>query len=193
MWYMLLEPKLKVYPNLLSRTPASGYVAVPSRPASRRVIGSLLDRVRETFDDARLRRRAMEELTDLDDRLLRDIGLERGRIPEVVDAMLRPDAVESGGVGPRGREPKRAGESFFVRAGKHLLKGWVRRRAINEFARLDDRLLRDIGLERDRIPEVVDAMIERKPLPLRSATVHYLVAGDSKGPARDELPTRAAA
>lgn len=50
---------------------------------------------------ARRRRLAIRELESLSDRLLRDIGVERGRIPEVVDALLQPE-------GARGRPARTA-------------------------------------------------------------------------------------
>jgi uncharacterized protein YjiS (DUF1127 family) len=37
-----------------------------------------------------LRRRATAELERLDDRLLADIGISRGQIPQVVDGLCRP-------------------------------------------------------------------------------------------------------
>ena len=84
-----------------------------------------------------------------------------------------------------------AGDSFPVRIGKSFLKAWVRRRAINELARLDNHLLRDLGLDRDRIPDTVDAMLDRKPSSPSGAPVHYLFDKEEK--VLDGYPARAAA
>ena len=191
MWYMLLEPKLRVYSNLLPSHSASGFVNVRKGSASRWTIGSLVARVWETFNEDRLRRRAIQELASLDDRLLQDIGLERGRIPETVDAMLRRQPVPTVRVSRSGHESERAGDSFPVRFWKGLVKSWVRRRAINELARLDNHLLRDLGLDRDRIPEAVDAMLDRKPAAPSGAAKRYLFDGEEE--ARGGYPTPATA
>ena len=191
MWYMLLEPKLRVYSNLLPGPPASEFAPVRKSPASRWAIGSVVDRVWEKYNDSRLRRRAIQEFANLDDRLLHDIGLDRDRIPETVDAMLRHQPVPTVRESRIGHDSERTGDSFPARIGKRLMKEWVRRRAINDLARLDNRLLRDIGLDRHRIPDAVDAMLDRSPASPAGATVHYLVVENEE--AHDGLPTRAAA
>jgi uncharacterized protein YjiS (DUF1127 family) len=88
-------------------------------------------------------RRAMAQLQRLNDRSLRDIGIERGQIELVVEGMKtatpRPPRPE---VGP------------FA-----ALRRWnFRRRTINRLASLDDRLLDDIGLVRANIPEFVRSL-----------------------------------
>ena len=192
MWYMLLEPKLRVYSNLLPSHSASGFVNVRKGSASRWTIGSLVARVREKFNEGRLRRQAIQEFANLDDRLLQDIGLERDRIPETVDALLRRQPVPTVRVSRIGHESERTGDSFPSRISKSLVKAWVRRRAINELARLDNHLLRDLGFDRDRIPDAVDAMLGHKPASPTDTTVHYLFAKEEKE-ARDGYPTPAAA
>lgn len=191
MWYMLLEPKLRVYSSLLPRHSASGFVTVRKGPASWWSIGSLFSRVWEKFNDSRLRRQAIQEFANLDDRLLRDIGLERDRIPETVDAMLRHQPVPTARGSRIGHESKGAGDFLPARISKSLVKAWVRRRAINQLARLDNRLLRDIGLERDRIPDAVDAMLERRTSASTTAAAHYLV--DEEEEIHGGCPTPAAA
>ena len=195
MWYMLLEPKLRVYPNLLHRAPVAGHVVVHRAPVSRKAGDSFLDRLREKLREARLRRRAINELAGLDDRLLDDIGLERARIPETVDAMLHREPVAAGGGWRSDAEPKPrdGGDFFLVRMFRNLTRARVRRRAINGLARLDDRLLRDIGLERDLIPDAVDAMLRRRPAPRPSAAAPSLVADGLDADARDPAPGLAAA
>ena len=191
MWYMLLEPKLRIYPNLLSRHSAPGFLNLRKGSAPRWTNGSFVARAWEKFNDGRLRRRAIKEFYDLDDRLLRDIGLDRDRIPETVDAMLRHRPVPTDHVARIGRESEKAGASFLARIGARFVMTWVRRRAINELMRLDRRLLHDIGLHRDQIPHAVDAMLGRRPAPSAGATVHRLFIENEA--ARSGFPTRAAA
>jgi uncharacterized protein YjiS (DUF1127 family) len=85
-------------------------------------------------------RRAMAQLHGLDDRALRDIGIDRGQIETVVEGLK----VET----PRTPRP----EVGPIAA----LRRWiVRRRTINTLDALDDRLLEDIGLVRSHIPAFV--------------------------------------
>ena len=177
MWYMLLEPKLRLYSNLLGHTLAGTPVGVGTAPASRKSHDSLFTRIWEKAKDARLRRRAIEELSRLDDRMLEDIGLERARIPEVVDALTGSEPDVSPRVASYGVTPRSARDSFLHRMAAGLRRAWVRRQAINGLTRLDDRLLRDIGLERDGIPDAVDAMLRNEPVPAPAprATVHRIV------------------
>ena len=195
MWYMLLEPKLRIHPNLLHRAPAVGHVVAHRAPVSRKAGDSFIDRLWEKLREARLRRRAINELAGLDDRLLDDIGLERVRIPETVDAMLHREPVVAG-AGRRSDaepEPRDDGDLFLVRMFGKLTRARVRRQTINGLARLDDRLLRDIGLERDAIPDTVDAMLRREPAPRPSAAVHSLVADGPDVDARVPAPGLATA
>ncbi|MDX1575208.1 MAG: DUF1127 domain-containing protein [Kiloniellales bacterium] len=85
-------------------------------------------------------RRAVAELQRLDDRALRDIGIERGQIETIVRAM-KPET-------PRSPRPE-VGPVAAIRR-------WiVRRRTIKALSALDDRLLEDIGLVRAHIPDFV--------------------------------------
>ncbi|MDJ0946015.1 MAG: DUF1127 domain-containing protein [Kiloniellales bacterium] len=92
------------------------------------------------------RRRTLAALADLDDRLLRDIGVERGDIGRI--ATERSQAAH----------PHPAG--WLQRLKAELKRAAIRRQTIGQLAALDDRLLRDIGVERAAIPEVVDARLE---------------------------------
>lgn len=88
-------------------------------------------------------RRAIAELHGLNDRALRDIGIERGQIETVVRAM-KPET-------PRDPRP----EVGPIAA----LRRWiVRRRTIRTLGALDDRLLEDIGLVRAHISDFVRDM-----------------------------------
>ena len=177
MWYMLLEPKLRLYTRLLGPAPAGARVRAGRVPASRIGRDSLITRIWEKAKDARLRSRAIAELSGLDDRLLHDIGLERARIPEVVDALTGRERDILPRASSLGVAPRSARDSFLGRMAARLSRAWVRRQAINGLTRLDDRLLRDIGLERDGIPDAVDAMLRNEPLPVPAprATVHRIV------------------
>ncbi len=85
-------------------------------------------------------RRAMTELHGLNDRILRDIGIDRGQIEAAVEGLK----VET----PRAPRP----EVGPIAA----LRRWiVRRRTINTLTALDDRMLEDIGLVRAHIPAFV--------------------------------------
>lgn len=86
------------------------------------------------------KRRAIAQLRALDERSLRDIGIERGQIELVVEGSYfrRPSAPRPE-VGP------------FA-----ALRRWnFRRRTTDMLAALDDRMLEDIGLVRCNIPEFV--------------------------------------
>ena len=113
----------------------------------------------------------------------------------MVDALSRrePDVLPrtaSRGVAPRG-----ARDSFLGRMAVGLGRAWVRRQAINGLTRLDDRLLRDIGLERDGIPDAVDAMLRKEPLPVPAprATVHRIVVEKAEDGRYHRPPNLAAA
>ncbi len=92
------------------------------------------------------RRRTLAALEELDDRQLRDIGVERGDIGRI--------AVESS----QSAFPHQTG--WLKRLKAELNRAAIRRQTISQLASLDDRLLRDIGVERATISELVDARLE---------------------------------
>lgn len=87
------------------------------------------------------RRRAMQALSDLDDRLLRDVGVSRGDIPEVVAQEPR----STGGLGAAWRD---------ALALYRLAR--VRHHMIRDLEALPDWILNDIGVPRWEIETAVD-------------------------------------
>lgn len=86
------------------------------------------------------RRRTIRELSRLDDRMLRDIGLERDQIEDYAAKFSASDMT-----------PTARPNGLFA-----LIRSWNERRvAIKELEGLDDRLLRDIGLTRGDIQDAV--------------------------------------
>lgn len=53
-------------------------------------------------------------------------------------------------------------ESILRRWIRARVRAWQRRKMIAALHAMDDRLLRDIGIERSRIPEVVDGLDDRE-------------------------------
>ncbi len=92
------------------------------------------------------RRRTLAALEELDDRQLRDIGIGRADIGRI--ALERSQAVY----------PHSAG--WLQRLKSELKRAAIRRQTISQLAALDDRLLRDIGVERAALSEVVDAQLD---------------------------------
>ena len=93
------------------------------------------------------KRATYRSLSSLDDRMLRDIGLNRGDIPALVDALR----------GPMGR-PVTGFESEVVMP----LKQWnLWRVAHKQLSQLDNRMLSDIGFVRGDIEWVADELAAR--------------------------------
>lgn len=90
--------------------------------------------------------RTLARLSDLDDAILQDIGLKRSEIQRV--------AIESS----RKSHPYPA--SWLTSLKSELRRAAARRHTIAELSSLDDRILRDIGIERGTIEEVVTAQLE---------------------------------
>lgn len=93
------------------------------------------------------KRATYRSLSSLDDRMLRDIGLNRGDIPALVDALR----------GPMGR-PVTGFETEVVMP----LKQWnLWRVAHKQLSQLDNRMLSDIGFVRGDIEWVADELAAR--------------------------------
>lgn len=101
-----LQPAVDAYAGCgcAARPSAGTRIATSLWLAAAAVVNGVADAVtdiRVGMDMRRRRRGALSELHSLDDRMLKDIGLDRGRIPEVAERMAR-NAVRS-------RWPERTG------------------------------------------------------------------------------------
>lgn len=121
-------------------------------------VGSAFSRVTKSLAAgvarARTRRRALDQLHRLDDRMLRDIGLERGNLEEAVDATLEQ------------RAPSWSLESFSLASlGQAViapLVRWQRKAAtLGELSQLDDHLLADIGISRGDLRHAPERVLEQ--------------------------------
>ncbi len=92
------------------------------------------------------RRRTLAALEELDDRQLRDIGVERGDIGRIALESTQAAFSQQSG--------------WLQRLKAELNRAAIRRQTISQLAALDDRLLRDIGVERASLSEVVDAQLD---------------------------------
>jgi uncharacterized protein YjiS (DUF1127 family) len=93
------------------------------------------------------RRQTVAELSMLSDRMLADIGLTRGQIVEVADAL----AARRGNTAPSGKR------LFATMRHAHQ-----RRATIRELEQLPDRILADIGIARSQIPAAVEDILARR-------------------------------
>ncbi len=99
--------------------------------------GSLLQRWLQRAAVAR-------ELSDLDDRMLEDIGVARWQIDEIADSTVG------------GERPSLLPAIVTAVAGPAVR--WYRRNQVErQLSQLDDRMLADIGINRGDIPNVVDS------------------------------------
>lgn len=122
-----------------------------------------LQRLSAGLDRARRRNRAIAELSRLDDRLLHDIGVERGCIVEAVDATIER------------RSPTWAIADLV----EPLVRPLVRWRrdvvTLGALGQLDDHLLSDIGVSRGDLNYQPDLVLQRARVansnvtPLRAA------------------------
>ncbi len=133
----------------------------------------------------RRRRAAVQDLSALNDHILKDLGLHRGDIRSVVHEMI-PFASDTGSTPAGPSNTHRNGPTLARRvlagtsggASLQALENWVsrlgqslntqrrrravvreRRAAVRELSALSDQILKDIGLQRDEILSVVDEMI----------------------------------
>lgn len=112
------------------------------------------------FRLARERRATIRTLNAMPDHLLADIGIERGNIDLAVDTLIarmaaRPEAVVS-----RAATPLEALAAALRRALRPLAQWNISRQAAGEMARIDGKLMTDIGYVKgdvDWVPEVLTA------------------------------------
>ncbi|MHA1151951.1 MAG: DUF1127 domain-containing protein [Alphaproteobacteria bacterium] len=122
----------------------------------------------ETLVRTMKRRRTANLLRQLDSRLLDDIGITRGEIDQVAAKAAAEAAVRKGApTMPRIARWAQLPASILT----VLTKAWRRQAAIVTLQRLPHHTLADIGIERGRIAETVDAMMaggETAPAPARA-------------------------
>lgn len=118
---------------------------------------SLLRRLIQGLGQARTKRVTIRQLRMLPDAVLRDIGIERGQIEDVVTATLT--AREREQAGPVTHEPRASLSEMLILP----LRQWdISRRAASQMVRIDPDLLRDIGYVKGDIDWVPEVMAERR-------------------------------
>lgn len=95
-------------------------------------------------------RRTLTALTQLDDRLLRDIGVSRAEIDATAAFCCQGQAEES--------------RSVWQRLGAWVARERRRRETVRELSAMSDALLADVGIERAEIAAVADALVAGKPV-----------------------------
>ena len=80
----------------------------------------------------------------------------------------------------RGEDLGRVVRGVFSRSFSALGRAQARRAARRELFRLDNRLLKDIGLRRDQVDEFVDAMFRREHTVAAARPTDAVVAGGSE-------------
>jgi uncharacterized protein YjiS (DUF1127 family) len=116
------------------------------------------------------RRRTLQQLSALDDRMLSDIGVNRADI-EATAALS-------------GESPAAADSTLW-----HGLAAWAsrelrRRRTLRELSAMSDELLADIGIERSEIPAIAAALAERSS---KARSDSELAMAAVAAPSKEEL------
>lgn len=139
----------------------------------------------ETVVRALKRRQTAKLLRRLDARQLNDIGITRGQIDEIAAAAAAEAVARKGSYAM----PRFAPLATLRRA-------WRRQAAIAALHRLSDHTLADIGIERLRIAESVDAMMAMgadRPAPARAAVTAKLAEAAAPTPVAVAAPSHKAA
>ena len=116
------------------------------------------------FLDAAANRQVMSHLRQMDDRMLRDIGIERGTLYGLSSDLPRAapaETVEKTGV--------------FAR----IVAFFRRRDTLQQLRSLDDRILEDIGLNRATLADAIDAPRSAKTAPTHAPTHAPIPTRDS--------------
>ena len=137
------------------------------------------------------KRQTIAQLSRLDDRVLADIGIDREQIPMTAQGLIAPS-------GEAPRRTKAIGNALG-NAGRFLAGGvaggyrWIadgirKRQTIAQLSRLDDRVLADIGIDREQIPMIAQGLIApsgeapRRTIATSTCPPEYL--GDAANDAR---------
>jgi len=118
-------------------------------------------------------RRTASELSQLDTRLLDDIGIARGEI-DAISAKAAAEAVAREGTPAMTRFASLTKLPAAILA--FLTNAWRRQSAIAALQRLPNHTLADIGIERGRIAETIDAMAARGETPFAPASAPTVTA-----------------
>jgi uncharacterized protein YjiS (DUF1127 family) len=139
------------------------------------------------------RRRTANLLRQLDSRLLDDIGITRGEIDQIAAKAAAQAAVRKGAPAmPRIASLVLLPASILTA----LTKAWRRQAAIMALERLSNHTLADIGIERGRIAETVDAMLASgtvTPAPVRTAVTAKVAKAAAPKPVETAAPAHRAA
>ena len=142
----------------------------------------------ETLVRALKRRHTANLLKQLDSRLLDDIGITRGEIDEIAAKAAAQAVVREGTPAmPRIASLVLLPASILTA----LTKVWRRQAAIVALERLSNHTLADIGIERGRIAETVDAMLASgtaTPAPVRTAVTATVATAAAPKPAEIAAP-----
>lgn len=95
-------------------------------------------------------RRTLKALTQLDDRLLRDIGVSRAEIDATAAFCCQEQPEET--------------RSVWQRLGAWLSQERRRRQTLRELSAMPDELLADVGIERAEIPAIAAALAVGQPM-----------------------------
>lgn len=139
------------------------------------------------------RRHTASLLRQLDSRLLDDIGITRGEIDQVAakaaaEAVVGESALAMPGMASLIKLPA------SIWAG--IAMAWQRQATIAALQRLSNHTLADIGIERGRIAEIVDAMMAQgpaTPAPVRTKSAKVAAPKTAAKPAAPAVPAQQAA
>ncbi len=148
-------------------TPTAAYATAPATSSAANANHPRAGIV-ETLVRAMKRRHTANLLRQLDSRLLDDIGITRGDIDRVAATAAAETVAREGiAVMPRVAALTQVLAAIFT----GVANAWKRQSTIVALQRLSSHTLTDIGIERGRIPEIVDAMMAQDvatPAPVRT-------------------------